>query len=283
MRHSVTHVSPSDIACVRTSKIEGIMVLNSLNILLNNTVFFSLWFLAIATESSWLSRQSTSSSALSWDTSLMDKCFLHQVLLWLFLKECFHDTTILKSVVVSFLEEWISIITCLNSVVVTSSWGEFQISQSTLHVTTHSNSIESTWFDSLIILIIAEGSRHCHWFLLFPFPEGELFGFTLWEGWPSFLSVINFWVLLLGITFVGGIIVHFYAFFLITCSSIVFVAMSKSARLFELDFLEFWISLYVVDVPRVFIFSKFHCKKWSAIWQILFSWLIWSMKILKQN
>jgi hypothetical protein len=47
---------------------------------------------------------------------------------------------------VGFFKEWIAIITSLDSVIITGSWREFNISQGTLDIEAEADSVESLGF-----------------------------------------------------------------------------------------------------------------------------------------
>lgn len=86
------------------------------------------------------------------------------------------DTTVLQEVVVRLLQERVAIVACLNSVVVASTWSQFNVSECALHVEPEANAVEPLWLDSSVILLVCVRPWRDEGLLHLFIPECELLG-----------------------------------------------------------------------------------------------------------
>lgn len=84
---------------------------------------------------------------------------LNEEFFWLLFEERFLNPAILKEVIVSLFQKCVSMVACLYCVIVAGTWGQLYISKGAFDVETQTHSIESGWFDRLIILLVAVRPR----------------------------------------------------------------------------------------------------------------------------
>lgn len=143
----------------------------------------------------------------------------------------------------------------MNCIVVAGTWREFDFSQSAFYVETKTNAIEPLRLNGVITLLVRVGTwlhgRLFHFFI----PKRKLFSFALRVARPSLFDKFNRWIKLVCVTFIGCVVINFDVPLEIASALVVFITVSKSARLFVLHGLEFRVSLYVIHVPFVLISS----------------------------
>ena len=122
-------------------------------------------------------------------------------------------------------------------------------------------------------------SRLSHLFL----PECELPCLALRIPGPPFLGELDGRIKLVGVTFVGLVIINLDIPLNITSAPIMIKAVSKGAWFLHINLLELRVSFDIVYMSLVLVPSKFHLEKWSAIRQVFFLGLIIPMWILQNN
>ena len=148
----------------------------------------------------------------------------------------------------SFLEEGIAVVTCLNSVVVAGARSELNFPLGAFDIQSKTNTIESLRLDSFIILVIAKRSW-CHQrLLLLLLPKSELFRLALRKCWPPPLSIIDIRVVLICVAFFGRVVIDSDSTLDVASSSVLVVRMAKEAGFLKVHSFKFGVSLDIVVV-----------------------------------
>ena len=94
-----------------------------------------------------------------------------------------------------------------------------------------------------------------------------------------FLILAYHWILHAGIQVVTSIIIDFNAWLDVTSFPILLVTVSEQTRLLGVDFTSYF-SLDVVVIWCWHDLIQFSLEKGSAVWKLLFNWLLGHMEFL---